>query len=83
MLMRDAPHPNATKVYINWILSKKTQTKLTRNLQMNSRRLDVPVVVKELAVDPTHLSNYRKYSTEENVEISERLLPVIRKTLKE
>jgi iron(III) transport system substrate-binding protein len=36
------PHPNATKVYLNWLLSKEGQTSWVSNtLSRNSRRLDV------------------------------------------
>ncbi|HEY3302541.1 MAG TPA: extracellular solute-binding protein [Candidatus Binatia bacterium] len=36
------PHPNATKVYLNWLLSKEGQTSwVTNTLSRNSRRLDV------------------------------------------
>jgi ABC-type Fe3+ transport system substrate-binding protein len=36
------PHPNATKVYVNWLLSKEGQTSwVTNTLSRNSRRLDI------------------------------------------
>lgn len=38
-----APHPNAAKVYINWLLSKDGQTHHARALGTVSDRLDVPV----------------------------------------
>jgi iron(III) transport system substrate-binding protein len=37
-----APHPNAAKVYINWLLSKEGQTDHARALGTVSSRLDVP-----------------------------------------
>jgi iron(III) transport system substrate-binding protein len=40
-LMDKAPHPNAAKVYINWLLSKAGQSDWGKVLR-NSRRLDVP-----------------------------------------
>ena len=40
-LMEKAPHPNAAKVYINWLLSKAGQSEWGKVLR-NSRRLDVP-----------------------------------------
>lgn len=40
-LMDKAPHPNAAKVYINWLLSKVGQTDWGK-VSRNSRRLDVP-----------------------------------------
>lgn len=81
-LFKDAPHPNAARVYINWLLSKNAQMKITKILLFNSVRTDVPPVVKELSVDPKHLSSYRFYYTEENVENSKRLVPLINKLIK-
>ncbi|HSE87421.1 MAG TPA: extracellular solute-binding protein [Candidatus Binatia bacterium] len=37
-----APHPNAAKVYINWLLSKEGQTLYARATGYISNRLDVP-----------------------------------------
>jgi iron(III) transport system substrate-binding protein len=37
-----APHPNATKVYLNWLLSQEGQTAWSRASGYPSRRLDVP-----------------------------------------
>ena len=37
-----APHPNAAKVVINWVLSKEGQTKLAKAYLMQSGRVDVP-----------------------------------------
>jgi iron(III) transport system substrate-binding protein len=36
------PHPNAAKVYVNWLLSKEGQTHHARALDTVSSRLDVP-----------------------------------------
>ncbi|HEX3245659.1 MAG TPA: extracellular solute-binding protein [Chloroflexota bacterium] len=41
-LVNNAPHPNAAKVFINWLLTKDGQTAWTTNTQTNSRRKDVP-----------------------------------------
>jgi ABC-type Fe3+ transport system substrate-binding protein len=40
-VMANAPHPNATKVYINWLLGKEGQELFGRALTQGSRRLDV------------------------------------------
>ncbi len=45
-LLDRAPHPNAAKVYINWLMSKAAQTDWGKTGH-NSRRLDVPHVVPE------------------------------------
>ncbi len=46
-LMNRAPHPNAAKVYINWLLSREGQSAFQRVISTpgdakNSRRIDVP-----------------------------------------
>ncbi len=81
--LKNAPHPNAAIVYINWVLSQKTQAAMSKNIGINSARADVPVVDKELAVDRTRLDKYYNYSTEENtIGASNRFLPIIKETLK-
>ncbi|HLE02132.1 MAG TPA: extracellular solute-binding protein, partial [Dehalococcoidia bacterium] len=41
-LFNKAPHPNAAKVYINWLLNKEGQEGFSRAISYVSRRLDVP-----------------------------------------
>lgn len=46
-LMNQAPHPNAAKLFINWLLSKEGQTSFqkimnTPDLVMESMRIDIP-----------------------------------------
>jgi iron(III) transport system substrate-binding protein len=41
-LFNRAPHPNAAKVYINWLLSKEGQTEFSRAAGYVSARVDVP-----------------------------------------
>jgi ABC-type Fe3+ transport system substrate-binding protein len=46
-LMNRAPHPNAAKVFINWLLSRDGQTLFQKVMSQpgdsrNSRRIDVP-----------------------------------------
>ncbi len=45
--LKNAPHPNAAKLFVNWILSKEGQTAYTQETLTNSRRLDVPPSVPE------------------------------------
>lgn len=78
--LEGAPHPNATKLYINWLLSQKTQTLLSQNIDHNSSRTDVPPV--EAAVDQSRLSKYRNADTEESKEYAGSLLPLIEEALK-
>ena len=46
-LLNRAPHPNAAKVFINWLLSREGQTLFQKVISVpgdarNSRRIDVP-----------------------------------------
>lgn len=41
-LVTRAPHPNAAKVYLNWLLTRDGQTQWTRLSGYPSRRLDAP-----------------------------------------
>ena len=44
-VLKNAPHPNASKVFVNWLLSKEGQTVFTKALGQPTRRFDdfVPV----------------------------------------
>ena len=41
ILLKDSPHPNAAKLFINWFLSREGQEVYTRSMHQASRRLDV------------------------------------------
>jgi iron(III) transport system substrate-binding protein len=51
-LFNRPPHPNAAKVFINWLLSKDGQTIFAQRSLYNSRRTDVAVVAEDRVVDP-------------------------------
>ena len=40
-IVKDPPHPNAAKLFINWLLSKEGQELYTRVMESSTRRLDV------------------------------------------
>lgn len=40
--LNQAPHPNAAKVFLNWILGKEAALLYSKEVQVNSRRTDVP-----------------------------------------
>src|SRR5437868_162635 len=40
-LLNKAPHPNAARVYLNWLLTKDGQTEWVKGTNFSSRRLDV------------------------------------------
>ena len=41
-LIDKPPHPNASKVFLNWLLSRKTQAAWAKTTGTNSLRMDVP-----------------------------------------
>jgi iron(III) transport system substrate-binding protein len=51
-LVNRAPHPNAAKVYINWLLGKEAQTVLAQAAGWVSRRKDVPPGDPEAVLKP-------------------------------
>ena len=50
-LFNRAPHPNAAKIYINWLLSRHGQIEWVKTLT-NSRRVDVPPSEPKSAMKP-------------------------------
>lgn len=50
-LFNRAPHPNAAKIYINWLLSRNGQIEWVKTLT-NSRRVDVPPSEPKSAMKP-------------------------------
>jgi len=41
-VMNRAPHPNATKLFINWLLSRDGQSAWQKYSEVNSLRMDIP-----------------------------------------
>ena len=41
VVLKNAPHPNATKVFLNWFLSREGQETYIRSMHQATRRLDV------------------------------------------
>jgi len=43
VVLKNAPHPHATKLFLNWFLSREGQEVYTRAMRQATRRLDVDV----------------------------------------
>ncbi len=43
-VMKNRPHPNGTRLFINWLLSKNVQEGFSKATEQNSRRIDVASV---------------------------------------
>lgn len=52
-IMKNPPHPNATKLFVNWLLSKEGQEIFSKSLGQATRRLDVDTQwLKEVGILP-------------------------------
>jgi ABC-type Fe3+ transport system substrate-binding protein len=66
MILKNQPHPNATKVFVNWLLGRDGQEIFSRSMGVGSRRLDVDTKwLKEFGVIaakdvPLTLEQYHK-----------------------
>jgi ABC-type Fe3+ transport system substrate-binding protein len=65
VVLKNAPHPNATKVFVNWFLSREGQEVYSRSMHQGTRRLDVDTKwLKEFGVvatkDSLTLDQYQK-----------------------
>lgn len=40
-VLKDAPHPNAARLFINWLLSKERQELFVKSMHQATRRFDV------------------------------------------
>jgi iron(III) transport system substrate-binding protein len=74
-LFNNAPHPNAAKIYINWLLSKEGQTVFVRANGYVSSRLDVPTDHAEpwRVPQPGAIKTYTKAAQQ----AKENLLPLL------
>lgn len=59
------PHPAATKVFVNWLLSRDVQAHLMQGVQLNSQRNDVPQGASDSALDYAHIDDYFRGQSEE------------------
>ena len=62
------PHPNATRLFINWILSEKVQADLGKLLDQDSRRRDVPPTAD---ADETAIPGAKYYAFQREEYLSE------------
>ena len=81
-MLTKAPHPKATQVLINWLLTAKTQKELAQAVQQNSRRLDVPPGAADEVVDPKRLDQYVAHQTEDLLPLREQALKIAAEMLK-
>jgi iron(III) transport system substrate-binding protein len=59
------PHPAATTLFVNWLLSRDTQTRIMAAVHVNSRRKDVPIEDPGNAIDWSRYKDYVSGQSEE------------------
>ncbi len=64
LIFNRAPHPNAAKLFINWLLTKEGGETWSSKVRANSARTDVPIVEERFAPKPS--VTYRDPSSEIN-----------------
>lgn len=78
IVMGKLPHPKATSVYLNWLLSKEGQTIWSKATGTPSRRTDVPTghIDPETLLQPgiTYQLNYK----EEAIMLKDKVMPFLR-----
>jgi ABC-type Fe3+ transport system substrate-binding protein len=79
-LFSQAPHPNAAKVLINWLLSQEGQMAVSKQTGYNSRRTDVPPVSPTTVIDPN--KKYPRIQTEATYPLFLRTMELSKEILK-
>jgi iron(III) transport system substrate-binding protein len=64
-LISQRPHPNAAKVFVNWLLTQKVQERIAKAVEVNSRRVDVSPADPSEILEPSHLADYVPHQYEE------------------
>ena len=64
-VMNPRPHPNAAIVFVNWLMTQKTQARIMPKVKVNSRRKDVPIADNNRALDWDNYQDAVSGQTEE------------------
>lgn len=78
-LMNKAPHPNAAKVFVNWLLTQEGQVAWSSQAGNDSRRLDVPPVDPSSAPDPN--IEYVSLDIERTYPLRDQAVTIAKETL--
>jgi iron(III) transport system substrate-binding protein len=82
-VLNPPPHPNATKVYLNWLLSQDGQTQVSVASGYPSRRLDVPTDHLDAVVLPKPGVEYLETYQERYVRMKEEVESFLRATIRD
>jgi iron(III) transport system substrate-binding protein len=81
-VISQAPHPNATKVFVNWLLTQRVQERLAQATADNSRRTDVAPPSPEEVPDRAQLDKYVPHQDEALLPVRVRALQIAEQVLK-
>jgi iron(III) transport system substrate-binding protein len=76
VVVKNRPHPNATRVFINWYLSKPVAAAMAKTMGEDSRRVDIPEQV-EPAQRRVPGVKYFEAQREENTPVTDRAQELI------
>lgn len=81
IIMDKLPHPKATTVYLNWLLSRNGQTIWSRTTGYPSRRIDVSTehIDAEILLHPG--IDYQLNYKEEAIMLKDKLMPLLKEIL--
>ena len=88
-ILKNNPHPNATKVFVNWLLSRDGQETFARGMGVGSRRLEIEtkwlrdygVIAAKDILTPDQFYKYENQSEEKINKIREPAAAFARKLL--
>lgn len=82
MYFANAPHPNAARVFINWLLTTEAQADWAKRSLSNSRRTDVPPGMKETTVSADEWHTGLNLNVEKNSDIRLRAMAIATEALR-
>ncbi|NTI78452.1 ABC transporter substrate-binding protein [Rhizobium rhizogenes] len=80
-LLHNAPHPNAAKVFVNWLLSQEAQADWAKRGFVNSRRKDVQPGLPISALDETSFREGLTFNNEANAETALKAFALAKEVL--
>lgn len=87
VVLKNAPHPNAAKVFLNWLLAREGQEVFTKAMGQATRRLDVDTTWlrnfgQEAAKDSISVEQFLKYENQSEEKIYSVRRPARKSALK-
>jgi len=82
MRVAKAPHPNAAKVFVNWILSRDAQADWAKRGFVNSRRTDVEPGLEDSRIDAATMLEGLTFNSEKNADAALQGARIARDVLK-